>query len=292
MLAGGGGKRLRALVYHSPTPEIVPAALRSFLVPVHDDLGDPVDWAVDPVRLRTAVSEDPARTVPELYALYRQWRSGYVTDEALCDMATVRAFLDWSDGVCDSSAVRALLDAPVRIDPATATRFAGQLADAGRMLRVRNEFGVGLSDPGGSGLLRGFVSGSGMVTVMSMPGAALRVQEGRLYLDRTRLSAVTDDPSSTAASAVEVTGWVLDGEGIMLSTPAGPVPVEDDAALLFKQVAGNVTRVAVHEAPLTSVFAGLTVTGAGMALTAARSARTLVIAYGTRYTPHEPPRDS
>src|SRR5947209_6625008 len=90
VLAGDGSAMVRALVYFHAVPENVPARLADVVEPVHDTDGTLRDWRLDLPSLLGG--QGSGTELHDLRSSFFEWRSGYVSDSLLGDVATVRAF--------------------------------------------------------------------------------------------------------------------------------------------------------------------------------------------------------
>src|SRR5882762_8212054 len=152
VLAAGGSTMVHALVHHQPAPLAPPPALADVVDPVHDVDGRVRDWRMNLPKLLGQRAE----SVHDIRHEFVKWRSGFVTESLLGDVATVRAFLQWADPVTDISALRVLGLGAARIDQKTAPRVAWSSdrselppgpAPAGRRCRSRGRPTAGRRAP-------------------------------------------------------------------------------------------------------------------------------------------------
>src|SRR5689334_9590291 len=97
VLAGAGSAMVHALVYTGAVPHEPPAELADVAAAVVDDDGAVRDWKVD----LTTLLRDHDAHVHDLSRAFTEWRSSFVTESVIGDVATVRAFMLWADPLAD-----------------------------------------------------------------------------------------------------------------------------------------------------------------------------------------------
>lgn len=244
--AGLGGCTVWARVYTAPAPFTPPAHLRERVREVLDLSGARRDWL--------PVSERDSATTAAL----RQWRSTYVLERAVGDLATVRSFLSWARRRSD---VSALLEAgagtPFPLESARATRALAQLQVAAALARMDQAPAFGLVRDEGSGLARSFVHDGADEVVLAGDGVALSLTTDGLVLAREE-GAGTGLHVAGSGSRTEVLEWRQLGDGLHVRDGQGwrLLPDEQGAALLVALLPGA-GHVRVVKAPVTSAYASL-----------------------------------
>jgi signal transduction histidine kinase len=163
----------------------------------------------------------------------RVWRSSYVTERLIGDVATVRAFIDWADRHCDVSALHGLRLAEAHFSPHTVMRVARQASEAADLCRRLGENGLGLLGGERLGLVRGFVTSLGPVNVLTDRHASVIAgADGLTVYDNI-------------AGKFNVTGWREDERGVVATSPEGEVTLgHGHAARLLQKMAPGL-RVAL-----------------------------------------------
>lgn len=236
LLAHGGTAMVKLYVFHRPSPQEPPSQWAELLEPERRKNGMIVDW--HPRSSLDAGQRDQLR----------QWRSGYVTERLIGDVATVRGFLDWADRHCEVSALHPLRLSEAHFPVHSVMRIAQQAQDAAEVCRRRGDVGLGLMAADHDGLVRGFANCDGPVTVLADRGTRI-VAAG----DAVQLS----DPVVGTAT---VTGWHRADGGLTASTPAGELPLGvGRAAALLSRLAPGSDAVRVQQVALPRIFAELLV---------------------------------
>lgn len=265
VLAAGGSTMVHALVHHQPAPPAPPPVLADVVDPVHDADGRVRDWRMNLPKLLGQRAE----SVHDIRHEFVKWRSGFVTESLLGDVATVRAFLQWADHVTDISALRVLGLGAARIDQKTAPRVAWQAHEAAGACRARAESGLGVMSPKRTGVVRGFVVSDGPVLALADARASVTATAAGFEL------------REGDAEPLLVHGWVVEPDGVTVITDDGPVSLGNSlGGRLLAQVAPGVSQASAAPVPLTSIFSGLLVHLPEMALLAARDRTSLVISTG------------
>jgi hypothetical protein len=234
VLADGGTALVRLFVFTRPVPQQAPPQLASLLEAERRHDGSVVDW-----HLRAEVS------LADLERL-RVWRSGYVTERLIGDVATVRAFIDWADRHCDVSALHGLRLAEAHFSPHSVMRVARQASEAADVCRRLGESGLGLLGGERLGLVRGFVTSGGPVNVLTDRHASVTASADGLTV------------YDSVAGKFNVTGWREDERGVVATTPEGEVTLGNGhAARLLQKMAPGYESVTVHPVLLTRIFAEL-----------------------------------
>ena len=256
---------VHALVHHRPAPSAPPPTLASIVDPVLDTDGTVRDWRMNLPRLLSQHAE----SVHDLRHEFVKWRSAFVTESLIGDMATVRAFLQWADHVTDISALKVIGLGHARIDQKVAPRVAWQAHEAAVACRARGELGLGVTSPARTGVVRGFVVSGGPVLVLADAHASVTAT--------TPGFEVRDD----GAEPLCARGWVVESDGVTVITEHGQVALGNSlGGRLLAQVAPGVTQASAAPVPLTSIFSGLFVNLPEMALLAARDRTSLLISTG------------
>jgi hypothetical protein len=234
VLAGGGTAVVRLFVFNRPAPQEPPIQWSGVLEPEKRADGTIVDWRL--------VGPLP----PEEWERLRNWRSGYVTERMIGDVATVRAFIDWADRHCDVSALHGLRLLEAHFSTKSVMRVARQTTEAGNVCRSRGDMGVGLFGGERGGLIRGFDTSEGPVTVLADRYASVTANSDRL--------TVLD----SQAGRLHVTEWQTADNEVMVQTPNGDVSLGNGhAAALLRKTAPGFETVSVRSVPLTRIFAEL-----------------------------------
>ncbi len=242
ILSGDGATLVRALVYHHPTPEVVPAAFTGVVEPVRD-----VDSAIHDWRLclRKLVASGDTQA-HDIWATFSAWRRSYVTERYVGDVATMRAFLHWAEPLCEVESLGRMVLPKTRIDSKTALHAAWELHEAATACRERGEEGLGVSVPQRARLARGFVLGDEPLLVLADGGATLHADASGFRLA---------DPS---LPSMVVHGWRTEGGEVTALTDDGSVPLDSSAGShLLVEVAPGAAEASVQQVPLTDVFDGL-----------------------------------
>jgi hypothetical protein len=234
VLADGGTALVRLFVFTRPVPQQAPPQLASLLEPERRRDGTVVDWHFS------------ADATPADRERLRAWRSSYVTERLIGDVATVRAFIDWADRHCDVSALHGLRLAEAHFSPHSVMRVARQASEAADLCRRLGENGLGLLGGERLGLIRGFVTSLGPVNVLTDRHASVIAGVDSL--------TVYDN----IAGKFNVSGWREDERGLVATTPDGEVALGNGhAAHLLQKMAPGYESVTVHPVPLTRIFAEL-----------------------------------
>jgi hypothetical protein len=234
VLADGGTALVRLFVFTRPVPQQAPPQLASLLEAERRHDGSVVDWHFR--------SEASLADIERL----RVWRSSYVTERLIGDVATVRAFIDWADRHCDVSALHGLRLAEAHFSPHTVMRVARQASEAADLCRRLGENGLGLLGGERLGLVRGFVISGGPVNVLTDRHASVTASGDGLTVH------------DNIAGKFNVTGWREDERGVVATTPKGEVTLRNGhAARLLQKMAPGYESVTVHPVPLTRIFAEL-----------------------------------
>jgi hypothetical protein len=253
---------VHALVHHERAPQVPPSVLADVVDPVHDADGSVRDWRMNVPKLLG----QRADSVHGIRHEFVKWRSGFVTERLLGDMATVRAFLQWAARVTDISALKVIGLGQARIDQKVAPRVAWQVHEAAGACRARSETGLGVMSPKRTGVVRGFAVSDGPVVVLA-----------DLH---TSVSATTSGFELREGGALSLLahGWLVEPDGVTAITDDGQVPLGNSlGGRLLAQVAPGVSQSSAAPVPLTSIFSGLLVHLPEMALLAARDRTSLLI---------------
>jgi hypothetical protein len=265
VLAGGGSAMVHALVQHRPAPSAPPPALASIVDPVQDADGTVRDWRMNLPRLLSQRAE----SVHDLRHEFVKWRSAFVTESLIGDMATVRAFLQWADHVTDVSALKVIGLGHARIDQKVAPRVAWQAHEAAVACRARGELGLGVMSPMRTGVVRGFVVSDGPVLVLADAHASVTA------------TAAGFEVRDGDAEPLSANGWVVEPDGVTVINDDGQVALRNSlGGRLLAQVAPGVSKAAAAPVPHTSIFSGLLMNLPEMALLAARGRTSLLISTG------------
>jgi hypothetical protein len=257
---------VHALVHHRPAPTAPPSALASIVDPVLDADGAVRDWRMNLPRLLGQRAE----SVHDLRYEFVKWRSAFVTESLLGDMASVRAFLQWADHVTDVSALKVIALGHARIDQKVAPRVAWQAHEAAVACRARSEFGLGVMSPKRTGVVRGFVVSDAPVLVLADAHASVTA------------TAAGFEVREDDGEPIRARGWVVESDGVTVITDEGQISLRNSlGGRLLAQVAPGVSQASAAPAPLTSVFSGLLVNLPEMALLAARNRTALLISTGS-----------
>lgn len=268
VLAGDGSKMVHALVYHRPAPQAAPPLLAGLVDPIRNDDGTVRDWRLNLPRLLGQRSE----SVHDLRVEFVKWRSSYVTENLLGDMATVRAFIAWADHCTDCTALHVLRLPHARVDQKTAPKVAWQAHKAAAVCRERGEMGLGIMSPKRTGVVRGFVVADEPVLVLAEEHASVTAVPAGLQVRQVGW-----------AEPVLAHGWFVEPDGVTIISDSGEKPLGNSlAGRLLAQVAPGVSQASAAPVPLTSIFSGLLVNLPDMALLAARSRTSLLISTGGR----------
>jgi hypothetical protein len=234
VLADGGTAVVRLFVFTRPVPQQAPPQLASLLEPERRHDGTVVDWHFS------------ADATPADRERLRAWRSSYVAERLIGDVATVRAFIDWADRHCDVSALHGLRLAEAHFSPHSVMRVARQASEAADLCRRLGENGLGLLGGERLGLIRGFVTSLGPVNVLTDRHASVTASTAGLTV------------YDSIAGKSNVTGWREDERGVVATTPDGEVALDNGhAARLLQKMAPGYESVTVHPVPLTRIFAEL-----------------------------------
>jgi hypothetical protein len=248
MLAGDGPVLIHATVSHHPTPQSAPPNLESFVSPIRDADGSVKDWRLN--------DEGVAATRTE----FSRWHDGFVSEAVVGDVATVRALRSWGRGRVELSELGILQLPHARVSSRHARKMAWQLHSAAEECAKANQLGLGVSSSEHAGLARGFVCQEGPLMLLT---------EGNAWVAATPAGLLvhTDENPDTT---LLVHGWsALDGH-VSVITDDGEVDLHKSrAGKLLTRVAPGLESAVVRQVPLTTIFAGLFVTLADMALMAA-----------------------
>jgi hypothetical protein len=255
---------VHALVHHQPAPHSPPPGLVGVVDPVPDPDGGIRDWRMSLPKLLGQRAE----SVHDIRHEFVKWRSGFVSESLLGDVATVRAFLSWAEHLTDISALKVLGLGHVRIDQKTAPRVAWQAHEAAAACRTRKELGIGVMSPKRTGVVRGFAVGVGPVLVLGAGSASVTATAAGFE--------VHDGGTELLAH-----GWVVEPDGVTVIGDDGQVGLGNSlGGRLLAQVAPGVSQASAAPVPLSSIFSGLLVHLPEMALLAARDHTSLVISTG------------
>jgi len=245
ILAGDGTAMEHALVFRRPTPQQPPTELAEVVEPVLDTdprAGGVVrDWQLSMGRL---LGRD-GPVVHDVWSDFNAWRRTYVTDRVLADMATIRSFVAWADGIRDTHRIHPLLLPTAQITTRDAAVVEGAMRELRERARRSGEVGIGLSAPQRAGLIRGFVLAEERALLLGRGHTQVWATSDGLL--------VTDGPSGPG---LLVHGWELGPQELTAFTAEGPVRLGGgDAARLLVLLAPGVAQVSVGRAPLASIFA-------------------------------------
>ena len=269
VLAGGGSGMVRALVYYHAVPENVPSTLRDVVEPVHDIDGSLRDWRLHLPSLLGGQSADTG--VHDLRRLFVDWRSGYVTDSLLGDVATVRAFVRWGDRLLDISALHILNLPECRIDAKTAPRVAFQAREAAKLARSSHEQCLAITSPQRTGIVRGFV-------LADIPLVVLESERARICATRQGLKLFSMRHGEPEGEPTTVHGWVVGTDGVTVYSDSGEVALGGSAhGRLLANVAPGVYQASVGMVPLTSLFSGLFVSLPDMCMLTVRNGTSMIV---------------
>lgn len=256
---------VHAVVNHQPAPHSPPPGLADIVDPVPDPNGGVRDWRMNLAKLLGQRAE----SVHDIRHEFVKWRSGFVTERLLGDVATVRSFLQWGEHVADISALRVLGLGHARIDQKAAPRVAWQAREAAGACRTRKELGIGVMSPKRTGVVRGFMVSGGPVLVLG---------DGHASVTATAAGFELRD----GATELLVHGWVVEPDGVTVIGDDRQVALGNSlVGRLLAQVAPGVSQASTAPVPLTSIFSGLLVHLPEMALLAARDRTSLVISTGS-----------
>jgi len=248
ILAGDGPTLIHAAVAHDPTPQAPPASLEGMVVPVRDAAGTVRDWRM--------ASEEQDRIREE----FARWHDGFVTEAVIGDVATVRGLRGWGRGRINLSELGILQLPHSRVSPRHARKMAWQLHLAAEECAKVQAFGIGVSATDHSGLCRGFVCQEGPLMLLAEGGAWVAGSTAGLVVH------VDEDLGTTLL----VHGWRVHEGSVTAFTDQGEVDLwKSRAGKLLTRVAPGLPEAVVRQVPLTTVFAGMFVTLADMALLAA-----------------------
>jgi hypothetical protein len=269
VLASGGSAMVRALVYFHAVPENVPEALTDVVEPVHDTDGTLRDWRLHlPSLLRR---EGGATELHGLRRLFVEWRSGYVSDSLLGDVATVRAFVRWGDRLLDVSALHVLNLPECRVDAKAAPRVAFQARAAAKIARSSHEQCLGITSPQRTGIVRGFV-------LADTPLVVLETDRARICATRQGLKLFEMRHGEPEGEEITVRGWVVGTDGVRAYTDSGEVALGTSVrGRLLAHVAPGVDQASVSMVPLTTLFSGLFVSLPEMAMLTVRNGTSMII---------------
>jgi hypothetical protein len=246
LLSGGGATNVHGFVYHHPTPQSAPDSFATVVDPIPGDDGRVLDWRLSHAKLLARRADD----VQDMWSAFAAWRSAYVLDRLLGDVALVKSFLLWADHVTDVTALHALNLPQARIDSKVAPRLVWQLNEAQTALRTRGEMGLGISVPEHKGLVRGFVLTQEPLLLLADRGTEVRAV-------RTGLELI--DPSTPSLPPrLLVHGWVVaEAGGVTAKTDDGPVQLGNSrGGRLLASVAPGIAQASVGATTLMSVFSG------------------------------------
>jgi hypothetical protein len=248
MLAGDGPTLIHAAVAHDPAPQAAPASLEGMVVPVRDPNGVVRDWRL--------ASEEQSRVREE----FARWHEGFVTEAVVGDVSTVRCLRGWGRGRVNLSELGVLQLPHARISPRHARKLAWQLHVAAEECAKDQAYGVGVSAADRSGLVRGFVSQQGPLMLLA---------EGAAWIAASPNGLVVHTDAAPDQTLL-VRGWLVRDGKVTALTDDGEIELGTSVAgkLLIK-VAPGLSDAVVRQVPLTTVFAGMFVTLADMALLAA-----------------------
>jgi len=246
MLAGDGPTLIHASVSHSATPQTPPSNLAEQVVPVRNAAGEVADWRL---------TDDQ----PALKSEFARWHDGFVTESVIGDVATVRALRSWGRGRVELSELGILQLPHARVSPRHARKMAWQLHIAAEKC-AGDHNGLGVSASEHSGLARGFLCQVGPVILLTDKNAWVAASSAGLLVH------ADEEPDTTFL----VHGWSVSNGNVTATTDDGEVDLWNSrAAKLLTRVAPGLSTAVVRQVPLTTVFAGMFVTLADMALMAA-----------------------
>lgn len=265
ILASGGSTMVHALVYHQQTPQVPPESLVGVVDPIRNDDGSVRDWRLSVPRL-LGQRVEPVYDIKDEFV---KWRTGFVTERLLGDVATVRAFLQWAEHLTDITALRVICLPHARIDQKRAPRVAWQAHEAAAACRARAEKGLGVTSPTRTGVVRGFVVGPTPLLVLGQENASVFAVPAGFELH------------DNDAPVLLVHGWLVRTDGITVITDNREVALGNSlGGRLLAQVAPGVSQASAVPVPLTSIFSGLLVHLPELALLAARNGTSLLISAG------------
>jgi hypothetical protein len=268
VLAGGGSAMVRALVYFHAVPENVPEALADVAEPVHDADGTLRDWRL---HLPSLLGGEGTTELHALRRLYLEWRSGYVSDGLLGDVATVRAFVRWGDRLLDISALHVLNLPECRIDAKAATRVAFQAREAAKIARNSREQCLGITSPQRTGIVRGFV-------LHDTPLVVLETDRARICATRDGLKLYEMRHGEPEGQELTVRGWVVGTDSVTVYTDSGEVELGTSIrGRLLAHTAPGVYQASVGMLPLTTLFSGLFVSLPEMAMLTIRNGTSMIV---------------
>lgn len=248
LLSGGGSTNVHGLVYHHPTPQTAPDSLAEVVDPIPGEDGRVLDWRLSLGKLLAHRKDD----VHDMWSAFAAWRSTYVFDRLLGDVALVKSFLLWADHVTDVTALHPLNLPQARMDSKVAPRVVWQLHEAQTAIRTRGEMGLGISVPDRKGLVRGFVLTQEPLLLLADRGTEVRAVPTGLEL--------IDPSTPSLPPRLLVHGWVAEAGGVTAITDDGPVQLANSrGGRLLASVAPGIAQASVGATPLGSVFSGFCV---------------------------------
>lgn len=218
ILSGTNTAMVHALVFHHPSPQQPPDSLAELADPIEAEDGQIQDWHINTRKLLAHREEH----VHDVCSSFATWRRNYVADQVIGDVALVKAFLKWADGVRDVQTLRPLKLGNTRIDAKMTTRVAWDVHEVGQACRSRGEMGLGISAPQRPGLVRGFVVGDEPVLLLADKQASVSALRDALE--------VRQSGSESLPEAVLVRGWIVASDGISAISDEGPVPLDGTSA--------------------------------------------------------------
>jgi hypothetical protein len=234
LLAAGGTANLHAIVHCGPVPRSAPPAFADVSEPIRGEDGETKDW-----RLTTAASTDQR-------IAFAQWRSNFITERILGDVASVRSFIRWADHHLDISAIHVLTLGACQLEPSSLARAEFQARRAEELLRQRGETGLGITSPQRHGLLRGFALDDQPVLLLAGGGASISaVRDGIEVRQDGRTAVITQWHVQDG----QVTARTADGQEVSYGGSA--------AARLLCRLAPVVEDAQATTVPLATIYAGL-----------------------------------
>lgn len=245
ILAGDGTAMVHAQVFRRPTPQQPPSEFADAVEPVLDTdprAGGVVrDWQLSMGRL---LGRDDG-AVHDIWSQFTAWRRQYVAERVLGDLATVRSFIAWADGVRDAHRIHPMLLPSAEITTRDAAVIEGAMRDLRDRARRSGEHGLGISMPQRAGLVRGFLLAE---------DRSLLLAHGRTEVWATADGLLVMDGSNGPGLLVH--GWELGPQELTAFTADGAVRLGGtDAARLLVLVAPGVAQASVGRASVSSIFA-------------------------------------
>jgi hypothetical protein len=244
ILAGDGTAMVHAQVFRRPTPQQPPSALADAVEPVLDSdphAGGVVrDWQLSMGRL---LGRDNG-AVHDIWSEFNAWRRQYVAERVLGDLATVRSFIAWADGVRDTHRIHPMLLPAAQVTTGDAAVIEGAMRDLLDKARHSGEPGLGVSVPQRAGLVRGFLLTEERPLLLGLGATQVWASSDGLL--------VTD---GTGQPGLLIHGWELGPQDLTAFTTDGAVRLGGtDAARLLVLVAPGVAQASVGRASVASIF--------------------------------------